>query len=251
MSDNNRGKLFRNIPKLNGKENFVEWDQQLRLTLPIAKGGQFTLRAVSMCRSNNMDYPEGMRPKARCDTLGLLGSLYGMKQCGRTWWIELGKGLEALGFKRTESDWGLYYRTGSSIVFATVSTVLQLMSKWGVTRKATSDDFVAIVAWMFAVGVAVSIMIGTQVGLGAQWYDPLRPCAYAFTILYNPALMTTRTTILIMYHHIAAAHPFLRRCRFQCHLHHLVIAALRHPGVPVNLSSETHVALVGADGIFA
>ncbi|RSH80818.1 hypothetical protein EHS25_006987 [Saitozyma podzolica] len=103
------------------------------------------------------------------------------------------------------------------IIFATVFTVLRLMSKWGVTRKATSDDFVAIVAWVFAVGVAVSIMIGTQVGLGApdseilpQWYNPLRRCAYAFTILYNPALMTTRTTILILYHNIAAAHPFLR-----------------------------------------
>jgi hypothetical protein len=41
MSDNNLGKLFRNIPKLNGKENFVEWDQPLRLTLPIVKGSQF------------------------------------------------------------------------------------------------------------------------------------------------------------------------------------------------------------------
>jgi hypothetical protein len=56
-----------------------------------------------------MAYPEGMRPKTGCDTLRLLGSLYGLKQSGRTWWIELGKGIEALGFKRTESDWGLYY----------------------------------------------------------------------------------------------------------------------------------------------
>jgi hypothetical protein len=27
--------------------------------------------------------------------------------------LTLGNGLEALGFKRTESDWGLYYRTKS------------------------------------------------------------------------------------------------------------------------------------------
>jgi hypothetical protein len=60
-----------------------------------------------------MEYPEGVRPKTGCDALRLLGSLYGLKQSGRTWWIELGKGLEALEFKRTESDWGLYYRTGS------------------------------------------------------------------------------------------------------------------------------------------
>jgi hypothetical protein len=33
MSDNNLGKLFSDIPKLNGEENFVEWDQRLKLTL--------------------------------------------------------------------------------------------------------------------------------------------------------------------------------------------------------------------------
>jgi hypothetical protein len=52
------------------------------------------------------------------------------------------------------------------IVLATVFTILRLTSKWGVTRKATSDDFVALIAWAFAVGLSVSIMIGTQVGLG-------------------------------------------------------------------------------------
>jgi hypothetical protein len=52
------------------------------------------------------------------------------------------------------------------IVLATVFTILRLISKWGVTRKATSDDFVALIAWAFAVGLSVSIMIGTQVGLG-------------------------------------------------------------------------------------
>ncbi len=37
-----------------------------------------------------------------------------MKQSGRTWWIELGKGLKTLDFKRLESDWGLYYRQANS-----------------------------------------------------------------------------------------------------------------------------------------
>jgi hypothetical protein len=54
-----------------------------------------------------MAYPEGMTPKKGCDALRLIGSLYGLKQSGRTWWIELGKGLEALGFMRTESGLGL------------------------------------------------------------------------------------------------------------------------------------------------
>ncbi|RSH85420.1 hypothetical protein EHS25_004816 [Saitozyma podzolica] len=103
------------------------------------------------------------------------------------------------------------------IILATVFIVLRLISKWGVTRKATSDDFVVIIAWLFAIGLSASIMIGTQIGLGApdseilpQWYDPLKRCVYSFTVLYNPALMSTKTAILILYHRLAAAHPFLR-----------------------------------------
>ena len=61
-----------------------------------------------------MKYPEGMTPKRGCDTLRLLSSLYGLKQSGRTWWIELGKGLKTLDFKRLESDWGLYCRQANS-----------------------------------------------------------------------------------------------------------------------------------------
>jgi hypothetical protein len=43
MSDNNLGKLFSDIPKLNGKEIFVEWDQRRKLTLLIVEGSQFIL----------------------------------------------------------------------------------------------------------------------------------------------------------------------------------------------------------------
>jgi hypothetical protein len=53
------------------------------------------------------------------------------------------------------------------IILATVFVILRLISKWGVTRKANADDYCTIVAWLFALGSAVSIMIGTTVGLGA------------------------------------------------------------------------------------
>jgi hypothetical protein len=116
------------------------------------------------------------------------------------------------------------------IVVATVFVVLRLISKWGVTRKANADDYVIIVAWLIAVGLSVSIMIGTRVGLGApdageqmtrkmslssadikpQWYLPLKQSVYAFTVLYNPAIMTTKTAILILYYRMAATYPFLR-----------------------------------------
>jgi transposase InsO family protein len=60
-----------------------------------------------------MEYPEGIRPKKGCDGLQLKKSLYGLKQSGRTWWIEMGDKLAKLGFKRLESDWGLYVQPRS------------------------------------------------------------------------------------------------------------------------------------------
>jgi hypothetical protein len=50
---------------------------------------------------------------------------------------------------------------------ATGFVVLRMISKWGITRKVNADDFAIIIGWVFAVGLSVCIMIGTQVGLGA------------------------------------------------------------------------------------
>jgi hypothetical protein len=57
-----------------------------------------------------MEYPKGVKPKPGCDALLLKKSLYGLKQSGRTWWIELGNKLATLVFRRLESDWGLYVK---------------------------------------------------------------------------------------------------------------------------------------------
>lgn len=65
------------------------------------------------------------------------------------------------------------------IIVATVLLVLRLISKWGVTRKTNADDYVIILAWVFAVGLSVAIMIGTQVGLGAPDSREQRPAQYS------------------------------------------------------------------------
>jgi uncharacterized membrane protein (DUF485 family) len=52
-------------------------------------------------------------------------------------------------------------------IVATVFIVLRLISKWFVSRKANADDYVVLVGWVFAVGLSVSIMIGTRVGVGS------------------------------------------------------------------------------------
>ena len=79
-------------------------------------------------------------------------------------------------------------RTLAIIIVATVFLVLRLVSKWGVTRKANADDYVVIVGWIFAVGLSVSIMIGTHVGLGAPDSGE-----QVVTSLTGPAPETMRT----------------------------------------------------------
>lgn len=63
-----------------------------------------------------------------------------------------------------------------------------------------------IAAWVLAFGASFSIIFGTTKGLGRHqddipdhWLEPMQQSAYAFSVLYNPALMATKTSILIFY----------------------------------------------------
>ena len=47
-----------------------------------------------------MEIPQGLPTPAGTDVLRLHGALYGLKQSGRNWWLNLGKALTDQGFKR-------------------------------------------------------------------------------------------------------------------------------------------------------
>ncbi|WVR06693.1 hypothetical protein IAU60_003725 [Kwoniella sp. DSM 27419] len=102
-------------------------------------------------------------------------------------------------------------------VLATTFTSLRMVSKGWIVRKITSDDWVTVLAWVFCLASAICILIGTRVGLGRigseikpEWVAPLRKSTYAFTVFYNPAIMTIKVAILILYIRMSAAHRFLR-----------------------------------------
>lgn len=57
-----------------------------------------------------MRYPQAVKPKEGCNVLRLKASLYGLKQSGRVWWIQLKEAMIAQGFKSCDFDWGLYVR---------------------------------------------------------------------------------------------------------------------------------------------
>lgn len=103
-------------------------------------------------------------------------------------------------------------------VLATVFVGLRMLSKGWIVKRFTTDDWFTVAAWIFMLGVTVSIMIGAQDGLGMidseippVMVDPQESAIYAFTVFYNLAIMTTKTAILILYVRLAAAHAFLRR----------------------------------------
>ncbi|KAF2652475.1 MFS monosaccharide transporter-like protein [Lophiostoma macrostomum CBS 122681] len=96
--------------------------------------------------------------------------------------------------------------TAATLVACTVFVVLRLISRFAIVRKPGYDDYFMILAWLLAFGTSFSICYGTAVGLGRheenvlpEWETPMKKSAYVFSVLYNPALMATKTSILMFY----------------------------------------------------
>lgn len=106
------------------------------------------------------------------------------------------------------------------IIMLCVSTVfvaLRLVSRIGIVKRVSNDDYAIILAWLIAFGFSFSICYGTTVGLGRheanvepQDHMPLKKAEYAFSVLYNPALMATKTSICLFYLTLAKNHPVFR-----------------------------------------
>lgn len=96
--------------------------------------------------------------------------------------------------------------SAATLVICSVFVILRLMSRFFVVKKPGWDDYTMIAAWLLAFGATFSIIFGTTKGLGRhqdhvpdQWLEAMQQSAYAFSVLYNPALMATKTSILIFY----------------------------------------------------
>ncbi|KAF2127055.1 MFS monosaccharide transporter-like protein [Dothidotthia symphoricarpi CBS 119687] len=104
-----------------------------------------------------------------------------------------------------------------TLALCTLFVVLRLVSRFYVVRKAGWDDYTMILAWIFAVGASFSIIYGSTKGLGRhqddipdQWMDQLQQSSYAFSVIYNPALMATKTSILVFYLNLSKTHKVFR-----------------------------------------
>ncbi|KAI1778389.1 MFS general substrate transporter [Hypoxylon cercidicola] len=96
--------------------------------------------------------------------------------------------------------------TTATLVLATCIVAARLFCRIRIVRRVTWDDYAIVTAWILAFALSFSIDFGASKGLGRHdenispddW-NVLRRCEYVFSVLYNPALMATKTSILIFY----------------------------------------------------
>ncbi|KAI9841661.1 MAG: hypothetical protein M1837_000455 [Sclerophora amabilis] len=108
--------------------------------------------------------------------------------------------------------------TTALIVVSFFFVLLRVVSRLAVVRRFSLDDYFIILAWLIAFGLSFAICFGTSRGLGLhdvdireEWRPALRRSEYAFSVLYNPALMATKTSILIFYLNLSKTQPMFRR----------------------------------------
>ncbi len=81
--------------------------------------------------------------------------------------------------------------TTLTLALATLFLTGRIVSRVGILRQARLDDYVMVLAWLIAVFLSLSIIIGVKHGLGRHFIniDPahraeLRMSEYVFSILY-------------------------------------------------------------------
>ena len=92
------------------------------------------------------------------------------------------------------------------LVLSSVFVFFRMLSRAAIVRKISVDDYVMALAWIIALGLSFTICYGCAWGLGrhekdipSNWQVTLRKATYAFSVLYQPALMATKTSILAFY----------------------------------------------------
>ena len=92
------------------------------------------------------------------------------------------------------------------LLLCTIFVWLRMISRVWIVKKIAVDDYFIATAWVIAVGFSAAICYGCFWGLGrhesnvpGEWQENLRKADYIFSVLYQPALMATKTSILAFY----------------------------------------------------
>ncbi|KAJ6789406.1 hypothetical protein PWT90_03636 [Aphanocladium album] len=100
--------------------------------------------------------------------------------------------------------------TISTLAIASVFVFARMVCRFLIVKKVTWGDNFMMLAWLLAFFLSFTVALGTFSGLGkydqdidSHFLPRLRRCEYVFSILYNPALMAVKTSILIFYLRLA------------------------------------------------
>ncbi|KAF2720739.1 MFS general substrate transporter [Polychaeton citri CBS 116435] len=92
------------------------------------------------------------------------------------------------------------------VVLSFIFVTFRMISRAGIVKKVAVDDWIICVAWLIAFGMSFSICYACAWGLGRhesevpiEWQGTLKRANYAFSVLYHPALMASKTSILAFY----------------------------------------------------
>jgi hypothetical protein len=83
----------------------------------------------------------------------------------------------------------------ATLCLASVFVAARLVSRIAIVRRVGWDDYLIILAWLFAFALCLTIDLGTKYGLGSHYSSiheenktPLKRCEYVFSVLYvSPA----------------------------------------------------------------
>src|SRR5438876_11499195 len=81
--------------------------------------------------------------------------------------------------------------TTATLALATVFVTARLVSRIGIVRSVSWDDYIIVLAWLISFSLCLTIDFGTKRGLGRHDENisdddmpRLRMCEYVFSILY-------------------------------------------------------------------
>jgi len=96
---------------------------------------------------------------------------------------------------------------------STVFVIGRFISRGAIVKRILRDDYIIGLAWTIATGLSIGVCLAAANGLGrhernvpSDWTRTLRKAIYAVSIMYQPALMTTKTSILIEHHLVIMWH---------------------------------------------
>jgi len=82
----------------------------------------------------------------------------------------------------------------------------RFVSRGAIVKRIMRDDYIIGLAWIIATGLSIGVCLAAANGLGrheldvpTEWVRTLRKAIYAVSIMYQPALMATKTSILVFY----------------------------------------------------